>query len=113
MSYVKSKKSFEVRGGIFFIILPCAKKTHDNFNILPCAKKSTRKHMALPCAKVKHGFAVCHEFAVCLFVDTRQSCFLRTRQTRWHTANVEFPVALVAVNPPATNQMVTLGLNQK
>ena len=39
MSYVKSKKSFEVRGGIFFIILPCAKKTHDNFNTLSCAKK--------------------------------------------------------------------------
>ena len=69
MSYVKSKKSFEVRGGIFFIILPCAKKTHDNFNALPCAKKSTQQ---------THGFAVavCHEFAVCLFVDTRQSCFL-------------------------------------
>ena len=43
MSYVKSKKSFEVRGGIFFIILPVCKKTHDNFKsfiILPCAKKT-------------------------------------------------------------------------
>ena len=73
MSYVKSKKSFDVRGGIFFIILLCAKKTHNNFNTLPCAKKSTQQTQDFAVCQSK---AHCHEFAVCLFVDTRQSCFL-------------------------------------
>jgi len=96
MSYVKSKKSFEVRGGIFFIILPCAKKTHDNFNTLPCAKKSTQQ---------THGFAVCQSrvprvcrvficrhLAKLFFAVCPRNC---TRQTHWHTANVEFPVVRV------------------
>ena len=80
MSYVKSKKSFEVRGGIFLLFCRVQKKHTTILILCRVLKKVHSKHMALPCAKVKHtakhGFAVCHEFAVCLFVDTRQSCFL-------------------------------------
>ena len=81
MSYVKSKKSFEVRGGIFYYYFAVCKKTHTTILILcRVLKKAHGKHMSLPCAKVRHTakpcFAVCLLFAVCLFVDTRQSCFL-------------------------------------
>jgi len=76
MSYVKSKKSFEVRGGIFLLFYSVQKKHTTILIFYRVLKKVHGKHMALPCAKVKHGFAVCHEFAVCLFVDTWQSCFL-------------------------------------
>ena len=61
----------------FFLLFCRVQKKHTTILILcRVLKKVQGKHMALPCAKVKHGFAVCHEFAVCLFVDTRQSCFL-------------------------------------
>jgi len=54
MSYVKSKKSFEVGGGIFFIILPCAKKHTTILILCRVLKKVHSKHKGLPCAKVKH-----------------------------------------------------------
>ena len=54
MSYVKSKKSFEVRGGIFFIILPCAKKHTTILILYRVLKKSTQQ---------THGFAVCQSKA--------------------------------------------------
>ena len=55
MSYVKSKKSFEVRGGNFLLFCRVQKKTHDNFNTLPCAKKKSTQET--------HGFAVCQSKA--------------------------------------------------
>ena len=67
MSYVKSKKSFEVRGGIFLLFCRVQKKHTTILILCRVLKKSTQQ---------TQGFAVCHEFAVCLFVDTRQSCFL-------------------------------------
>ena len=77
----------------FFYYFAVCKKTHDNFNTLPCAKKSTQQ---------THGFAVCQSRVprVCRVFICRHSAKLFfavcprncTRQTRWHTANAEFPV---------------------
>ena len=91
MSYVKSRKNFEV-GGNFLLLFYCVqKKAHGKFNTLPCA-------MSLSCAKVRHTLCrvplVCRVFiyrhsAKLLFAVCPRNCI---RQTRWHTANAEFPV---------------------
>ena len=58
-------------------------------------KKVHSKHMALPCAKVKHmakHVFICRHSVKLFFAVCPRNC---TRQTGWHTVNVEFPVVSV------------------